>query len=350
MLYILYSLLPLDCTLIFFSLFSLIMEEAAQVLEVETLIPMLLQKTESGGESRLKRVVLIGDHQQLPPVVKHLAFQKYSKLDQSMFSRFIRLGVPSILLDKQGRARAELASLYRWRYCGHGGVGSLGDLSSVVSKGSYSLANAGFEHTFQLIDVPNFKGKGESSPTPFFYQNLGEAEYVVAVYQFMRLLHYPAEKISILTTYNGQKSLIRDIVNQRCLGNPLFGAPADITTVDKFQGQQNDYVLLSLVRTETVGHLRDVRRLVVAMSRARLGLYVFCRRSVFESCYELSPAFCQFLRHPTKLRLVVGEDHPTRREAGAIVEQDFVHSVDDVSAMGILVFQMVQHLQNSGSK
>jgi intron-binding protein aquarius len=47
--------------------------------------------------------------------------------------------------------------------------------------------------------------------------------------------------------------------------------------VDKFQGQQNDYVLLSLVKTNSVGHLRDVRRLVVAMSRARLGLYVFGR-------------------------------------------------------------------------
>ena len=43
----------------------------------------------------------------------------------------------------------------------------------------------------------------------------------------------------------------------------------------------------SLVRTRFVGHLRDVRRLVVAMSRARLGLYVFCRRSLFEQCYEL---------------------------------------------------------------
>ena len=53
---------------------------------------------------------------------------------------------------------------------------------------------------------------------------------------------------------------------------PVVGAPADITTVDKYQGQQNDIVLLSLVRTRSVGHVRDVRRLVVAMSRARLGL------------------------------------------------------------------------------
>jgi intron-binding protein aquarius len=41
-------------------------------------------------------------------------------------------------------------------------------------------------------------------------------------------------------------------------------------------------VLLSLVRTKAVGHLRDVRRLIVAMSRARLGLYVFCRRYAVE--------------------------------------------------------------------
>lgn len=41
--------------------------------------------------------------------------------------------------------------------------------------------------------------------------------------------------------------------------------------LQRFQGQQNDYILLSLVRTKNVGHLRDIRRLVVAMSRARLG-------------------------------------------------------------------------------
>jgi hypothetical protein len=58
-------------------------------------------------------------------------------------------------------------------------------------------------------------------------------------------------------------------------GGVVFGS---VTTVDRYQGQQNDYVLLSLVRTRAIGHIRDVRRLVVAMSRARLGLYVFCRQ------------------------------------------------------------------------
>ncbi len=60
-------------------------------------------------------------------------------------------------------------------------------------------------------------------------QNLAEAEYVVALFMYMRLLGYPAEKISILTTYNGQKHLIRDVINQRCAGNPLIGQPSKVS-------------------------------------------------------------------------------------------------------------------------
>jgi intron-binding protein aquarius len=74
-----------------------------------------------------------------------------------------------------------------------------------------------------------------------------------------------------------------------------------ITTVDKYQGQQNDYVLLSLVRSRVVGHLRDVRRLVVALSRARLGLYVFGRVELFANCFELAPAFSKLLERPAQV-------------------------------------------------
>lgn len=80
-----------------------------------------------------------------------------------------------------------------------------------------------------------------------------------------------------------------------------------VTTVDKYQGQQNDYVLLSLVRTRAVGHLRDVRRLVVAMSRARLGLYVFARTALFQDCFELGPTFSRLLKRPTQLWLAPWE-------------------------------------------
>jgi hypothetical protein len=48
-----------------------------QLSQVETMIPMLLQKSDVGGKSRLKRVCLIGDHHQLPPIIKNRAFQKF---------------------------------------------------------------------------------------------------------------------------------------------------------------------------------------------------------------------------------------------------------------------------------
>lgn len=54
---------------------------------------------------------MIGDHHQLPPVIKNMAFQKYSNMEQSLFTRFVRLGVPTVDLDAQGRARARSAVL-----------------------------------------------------------------------------------------------------------------------------------------------------------------------------------------------------------------------------------------------
>ena len=58
------------------------------------------------GYNRLKRWIMIGDHHQLPPVIKNMAFQKFSNMEQSLFTRFVKLGVPTIDLDAQGRSRA----------------------------------------------------------------------------------------------------------------------------------------------------------------------------------------------------------------------------------------------------
>ncbi|KAJ1658990.1 hypothetical protein IWQ61_001861 [Dispira simplex] len=312
---------------------TVVMEEAAQILEVETFIPLLLQ-TPAFGRNRLKRVMLIGDHHQLPPVVKNVRFQKYGNMEQSLFARLIRLGVPHIQLDRQGRARPCLAKLYSWRY--H----QLGNLPNVLQEPQYLRANPGFAYPFQMVDVDDYQGQGESQPVPYFYQNLGEAEYVVAVYQYMRLRGYPADKIAILTTYNGQRSLIRDVLNKRCGWSPYFGVPAKVTTVDKYQGQQNDYILLSLVRTRGVGHIRDIRRLVVALSRSRLGLYVFGRRSLFTSCLELESTFRLLGQYPNKLTLVPEETYDSGRVVDLVPENST--AVTDVKAMGKLVYDMIQ--------
>jgi hypothetical protein len=64
----------------------------------------------------------------------------------------------------QGRARPSLARLYNWRYK------DLGDLPFVCSAPQFLRANAGFAYDFQFIDVPDYHGRGESEPVPYFYQ------------------------------------------------------------------------------------------------------------------------------------------------------------------------------------
>lgn len=65
--------------------------------------------------------------------------------------------------------------------------------------------------------------------------------------------------------------------------------------------------------TKHVGHIRDVRRLVVSLSRARLGLLVFADRALYEPCAELRPALSQLLALPDRLRLLPHERFPTAR-------------------------------------
>ena len=322
---------------------NLVVEEAGQMTELDTFIPFVLQKGKADdleSRARLKRVCLLGDHNQLPPVIKNMTLARYTNLDQSMFQRLIKVGVPHIELDKQGRTRPEIADLYNWRY------GNLGNLDHVSREEKFLLANAGFASTLQFINVENYNGKGETTPTAYFYQNVGEAEYIVALFQFMVMIGYPPHSISILTTYNGQKELIKDILSQRCGDDtPLAGVrPGAVSTVDEYQGQQNDVVLLSLVRSESIGHLRDVRRLVVAVSRARFGLYVFGRYSLFSKHSELEPVFSKFQNANHRLQLVIQETHPTERKASEAVNKEDSFEVEDVEHLGAMVHQMQQDM------
>lgn len=101
-------------------------------------------------------------------------------------------------------------------------------------------------------------------------------------------------------------------------------------------------VILSLTRTSTVGYLRDIRRLTVALSRARLGLYILGRRELFESCFELRQAFDLILQRPDKLMLVTGELFPSQRIL--VEEEDKIvpgeTPMEGVEHLGQYVFEM----------
>lgn len=92
-----------------------------------------------------------------------------------------------------------------------------------------------------------------------------------------------------------------------------------------------------------MGYLRDVRRMTVAFSRARLGLYVLGRREVFEACPELRPAFDVLLHRPDKLMLVTGElwaaERPSTDEDGPVEGEVAMESVEHI---GQYVFEMTK--------
>lgn len=89
-----------------------------------------------------------------------------------------------------------------------------------------------------------------------------------------------------------------------------------------------------------MGHLRDIRRLVVAVSRARLGLYVLYRESVFRVCHELYHALDQFSVRPKKLEIVSGEQYPTSRKWTDKIPEGKAFVVEDVSVLGSIVHSM----------
>lgn len=97
------------------------------------------------------------------------------------------------------------------------------------------------------------------------------------------------------------------------------------------------------MRTRSIGYLRDIRRLTVALSRARLGLYILGRRSVFESCFELKPAFDILLSNPTKLTLVTDELYgQTQRPVNQKLEDGQQAVMEGVEHLGKYVYEMTK--------
>lgn len=89
--------------------------------------------------------------------------------------------------------------------------------------------------------------------------------------QYLQKLGVDEHKITILSFYSQQIFLLRKIIQETRIY-------VKVTTVDNYQGEENDYIFLSTVRSNdhgSIGFLSDVNRLCVAFSRARLGLFVF---------------------------------------------------------------------------
>lgn len=208
-----------------------------------------------------EHLILIGDHVQLRPNPTVYKLAKDYHIDVSLFERLINNNIKKEILTCQHRMRSEISILMRHFY-----DNSIKDHESVKK---YPFVN-GVEKNIYFIDHKNMEKKNKDDGTS--KTNEFEAEYLANFCNYLVKQHYSETKITILSMYLGQLVEIRSLLRKKFKLDKV-----KVSTVDNYQGEENDIILLSLVRSnneQKIGFLSIENRVCVALSRARHGLYV----------------------------------------------------------------------------
>ncbi|KAG5981741.1 hypothetical protein E4U55_002613 [Claviceps digitariae] len=249
----------------------LLMEEAAEIREADTIAACLCFPS-------LEHLILLGDHQQLQPYANlHELSKDPFRINISMFERLIKIGISHQTLLEQRRMIPPLRNIVQLFYPNVVDSSSISKLCTVVPGVLKPLW--WFQHDWQ-----ESQSKIGSDCTSI--ENLMEARMIVLFVQYLvEIQNIHPRRITMLTFYNGQVRLIKgELARNACLASRA-GADSiewSVRTVDGFQGEENDFILLSLVRgpNGVPGFLASDNRVIVALSRARLGLYLFGHRDV----------------------------------------------------------------------
>ncbi|XP_052040295.1 NFX1-type zinc finger-containing protein 1 [Apodemus sylvaticus] len=226
-----------------------IVEEAAEVLEAHTIATL---------SKACQHLILIGDHQQLRPSANVYDLAKNFNLEVSLFERLVKVNIPFVRLNHQHRMRPEIARLLTPHIYqdleNHPSVLKYEQIKGVSSNLFF------VEHNFPEQEIQEGKS----------HQNQHEAHFVVELCQYFLCQEYLPSQITILTTYTGQLFCLRKLMPAKTF------AGIKVHVVDKYQGEENDIILLSLVRSNKegkVGFLQIPNRICVALSRAKKGMY-----------------------------------------------------------------------------
>jgi len=278
---------------------TLFIDEAAQALEAACWIPI----------RRVSRVILAGDHCQLPPTVKSFAAMK-AGLGKTLMERIVDNHPETVtLLKMQYRMNEEIMRFSSdWFYGNQVESApevkyrSILDLdipmtwvdTSVFQTENLELRTERYDYTqgenqleqsnhtsqFSLLTSHLFREEfvGES----FGRINKAEAELTLMVLEQyfqkigkQRILDERLD-VGIISPYRAQVQYLRRLLKKREFFKP-YRSLISVNTVDGFQGQERDIILISLVRANDegqIGFLRDLRRMNVAITRARMKLII----------------------------------------------------------------------------
>lgn len=242
---------------------TLFIDEAAQALEAACWIAM----------RRANRLILAGDHQQLPPTVKSIEAMQ-GGLGETLMERIVKSN-PQVVTLLQVQYRMNDAIMHfssEWFYDGR--------VQSAPDVKFRSILD--LDTPIVWIDTDGMDMKEEFVGENYGRINKGEAQLT------LETLHNYFERIGrqrmlderldvgIISPYRAQVQYLRRQIRHDDYFKPFRNAIA-VNTVDGFQGQERDIIVISLVRANDdgqIGFLRDLRRMNVAITRARMKLII----------------------------------------------------------------------------
>lgn len=249
---------------------TLFIDEAAQALEAACWIPL----------RRVSRVILAGDHCQLPPTVKSLAALK-AGLGVTLMERVTATqpGVVTLLKVQYRMNEAIMRFSSDWFY-----GGQVKSAPQVKHRGILD-----YDNPFLWIDTAPLE---EEDDSPVYHEqfvgesfgrvNKAEANLTISTLRDylekvgkQRFLDEQVD-VGVISPYRAQVQYLRSLIKATPELKP-FRRAITINTVDGFQGQERDIVLISLVRSNAagdIGFLKDLRRMNVAITRARMKVII----------------------------------------------------------------------------
>lgn len=242
---------------------TLFIDEAAQALEAACWIAI----------RRASRVVLAGDHCQLPPTVKSIAALK-GGLGTTLMERIV-VRKPSVvtLLTVQYRMNEQIMRFSsNWFYDGR-----VESAPEVKYRGILD-----YDNPITWIDTSDTDAKEEFVGESFGRINKIEAELTLEALKnyFIKIGRQRIADehidVGVISPYRAQVQLLRRMVRKAEFFKPYRGC-ITVNTVDGFQGQERDIIVISLVRSNDdgqIGFLSDLRRMNVAITRARMKLII----------------------------------------------------------------------------
>ena len=242
---------------------TLFIDEAAQALEAACWIPM----------RRATRVILAGDHCQLPPTIKSVAAMK-GGLDKTLMQRIVERKPEAVTLLKMQYRMNEAIMRFSSDWFYHGEVEAA---PMVKYRGILDLDKA-----IEWKDT-----SGDTSHEQFVGDNFGRINNEEAQLTLLTLAEYFVRigrqriideriDVGIISPYRAQVQYLRHLIKKTDFYKP-FRKIIAVNTVDGFQGQERDIIVISMVRSNEegqIGFLRDLRRMNVAITRARMKLII----------------------------------------------------------------------------